>query len=76
MHEWSYDHSDFKVKIQSGITMKMFNGGSLNALKQEKSILPGDVIHAARILGKCNKRIFNCHVFLLFWDQFLETHRI
>jgi hypothetical protein len=38
--------------------------------------LPGDIFHAARILGKCNKSVFHCHVFFLIWAQFLKTYRI
>jgi hypothetical protein len=41
-----------------------------------KHILPGDIFHATRVLGKGNKGIFHYHVFFLIWTQFLKTHRI
>jgi hypothetical protein len=56
----------------------MFHRAFLIALgyTAKKIILPGDIIYAAAILAKCNKRVSHSHVFFLFWAQFLEAHGI
>jgi hypothetical protein len=53
---------------QSDTVTQMFEEGSLIAVgyTAKQIILPGDIIHTARILGKCNERIFHFHVFFLF----------
>jgi hypothetical protein len=56
----------------------MFQGAFLIALVStaKKIILPGHIIYAAKVLAKCNKGVSHCHIFFLFWAQFLEAHRI
>jgi hypothetical protein len=62
----------------TGIITEMFERSFLTALGSaaKQIILPGDIFHATRLLGKCNKSVFHYHVFFLTWAQFLKTHRI